>query len=55
MPLRELGRVSRDDQMCILKFIAGFECCRDKLNVGKPVGRLLKLEMLLAGSLLVWA
>lgn len=26
------------DQMCIFKFVADFEPCRDSLAVGKPVG-----------------
>lgn len=30
--------------MCIFMFVAGFEPCRDKPDMGKPVGRLLKLR-----------
>ena len=44
MPLEGLESVSRGDQMCIFTFVAGFEPCRDKPDMGKPVGRLLKLR-----------
>lgn len=43
-PWRGLESVSRGDQMCIFTFVAGFEPCRDKPDMGKPVGRLLKLR-----------
>lgn len=43
-PWRGLGRVSRGDQMCIFKFVADFEPCRDRLAVGKPVEGVIKVR-----------